>query len=96
MRCAVWSGNGVFLAGANSNEVDQLWQSTDGITWTGLGRDRVVPLTFVNGWFIATIQPWGQQGELLRSRDGITWDTVHTLPLDVTADDAAAEQWEAP
>lgn len=89
-------GNGVFLAGASSNEVDQLWQSTDGITWTGLGRERVVPLTFVNGWFIATIQPWGQQGELLRSRDGITWDTVHTLPLDVTADDAAAEQWEAP
>jgi len=90
---SVAHNDGIWLAeGGNSGDWS-LYRSFDGHTWEPLedfgswyGPNL---LGSINGWFLGT-----DDDEILRSRDGESWEVVHTLSGDHAVVAMAAETWE--
>ncbi|MEY3209631.1 MAG: hypothetical protein RIT28_112 [Pseudomonadota bacterium] len=78
---SVAHNDGVWLISGNGGSAQTLWSSTDGLTWSAVATPSWTTyelLGVAGGWFFSTVNPRGVGGELYRSRDGLSWETVHT------------------
>ena len=78
---SVAHNDGVWLISGNGGSAQTLWSSADGLTWSTVATPSWTTydlLGVAGGWFFATVNPRGVGGELYRSRDGVSWETVHT------------------
>lgn len=73
--------DGTWLVSGNGGSSQTLWSSQDAVTWTSVPTPSWTTydlLGVAGGWFFSTVNPRGVGGELYRSRDGVSWETVHT------------------
>jgi hypothetical protein len=65
--------------------------AADGEGWEAILPDEGGPrvLASVGGWLLGSFDPWHEPGQIVRSRDGVEWETVH-VSADGTVVDALA------
>jgi hypothetical protein len=73
--------DGIWLISGNGGSAQTLWSSADAMTWSTVTTPSWTTYELLGvaaGWFFSTVNPRGVGGELYRSRDGLSWETVHT------------------
>ncbi|MCK6519842.1 hypothetical protein L6R49_00215 [Myxococcota bacterium] len=78
---SVAENDGIWLVSGSGGSAQTLWSMADGGAWTSVPTPSWTTydlLGVAGGWFFSTVNPRGLGGELYRSRDGVSWETVHT------------------